>query len=72
MTYKLIEVNGERQIVMLETQSLELAKTRYSDVIDSCKAGTYDFYCAFADLKEALVIVLKDENELIVMEEAFH
>lgn len=72
MNYKLIELNGDHQVIMLETEDLEQARSKYVEVVDACKDGTYDFYCAFADLKDALTIVLEGEDHKVVMAETFH
>ncbi|MDO6353261.1 hypothetical protein Q3Y53_11985 [Synechococcus sp. YX-04-1] len=72
MTYKLIEMDGEHDNVILETNDLEQAKAKYTEVTTACKAGTYDFWCAFDELEDGLTIVLEDEDEEAVMEETFY
>ena len=72
MNYKLIELSGSHQIVMLETDDLDYARLKYTGIVNACRAGTYDFYCAFADLKDALAIVLEDENKVVIFSEIFH
>ena len=72
MNYKLIESNGAHRVVMLETEDLDYARLKYTETVNACRNGTYDFYCAFADLQEALAIVLEDENKVVVFSEIFH
>ena len=72
MTHKLIEMDGEHDTVLLETDHLDQAKAKYTEVVSACKAGTYDFWCAFDELEDGLTIVLEDEEEEVVMEETFH
>ena len=72
MIYKLIEMDGEHDNVIIETNDLEQAKTKFTSVTAACKAGTYDFWCAFDELEDGLTIVLEDEDEEVVMEETFH
>ena len=71
MNYKLIEMDGEHDTVLLETDDLDQAKVKYTEVVSACKAGTYDFWCAFDELEDGLTIVLEDDDEEIVMEETF-
>ena len=72
MIYKLIEMDGEHDNVIFETNDLEKAKAKYTEVTSACKAGAYDFWCAFDELEDGLTIVIEDENEEVVMEETFH